>query len=319
MSVHPSHDFPFDPSYGFDRDALLRVGAPEAPADFEAFWRRRYDQALRIDPRPTLRRANGSDEALVVQEATYRSTREGLIRGWLVTSRTGPVRRGLVVGHGYGGRDGPDLGQPVRDAAVLFPCFRGLSRSAKAPISQDPQWHVLHDIDRRDDYILGRCVDDLWLAVSTLLSLYPWLEGRIGYSGSSFGGGIGALALPWDRRIARAHLSVPTFGNHPLRLTLPTVGSGAAVQRYAEKHPEVLSTLAYYDAATAARYVTQPVHVAAALFDPAVAPPGQFAIYNTLPARKQIFTLDAGHFDYPRAAEQDRALAAELTQFFDAL
>lgn len=319
MTAPFKHDYPFDPSYGYDRTALTRVEAPPPPGDFEAFWRRRYQKALAIDPRPSIHRAQGGSADLAVMDLKYRSTQEATIRGWLVLPRSGPVRRALVIGHGYGGRQGPDLVQPVAEAALLFPCFRGLSRSAKPPISQDPQWHVLHDIDKRDDYILGRCVEDLWLAVSVLLALFPWLEGHVGYSGVSFGGGIGSLALPWDQRIARAHLLVPTFGNHPLRLKLPSVGSAAAVRRYAEAHPEVLATLAYYDAASAARFVSQPVHVGAALFDPAVAPPGQFAIYNALPGCKQIFTLDAGHFDYPHRADQDQALHADLRTFFDGL
>ena len=28
------HDYPFDPSYGHDLTALLRIAAPEEPADF---------------------------------------------------------------------------------------------------------------------------------------------------------------------------------------------------------------------------------------------------------------------------------------------
>jgi cephalosporin-C deacetylase len=66
----------------------------------------------------------------------------------------------------------------------------------------------------------------------------------------------------------------------------------------------------------AARFTSIPVHVAAALFDPAVAPPGQFAVYNALPGEKQLFVLDAGHFDYPGKAGQEQLLRAELERFF---
>jgi cephalosporin-C deacetylase len=58
------------------------------------------------------------------------------------------------------------------------------------------------------------------------------------------------------------------------------------------------------------------MHVAAALFDPAVPPAGQFAVYNAIPGCKKLFTLDAGHFDYPAQADQERALRGELGQFF---
>jgi len=125
--------------------------------------------------------------------------------------------------------------------------------------------------------------------------------------------------MPWDARIGRGHLTVPTFGNHPLRLTLPSLGSVAAVQAYARKHPEVSEVLAFYDAATAARFIAVPMLVAAALFDPCVPPPGQFAIYNAIGDCKALFTLDAGHFDYPLQEEQAAGLRQRLEQFFAAL
>jgi len=152
-----------------------------------------------------------------------------------------------------------------------------------------------------------------------VLRRYPQLAGRIGYAGISFGGGIGALALPWDRRIARGHLNVPSFGHQPLRLQLPTVGSADSVQRFDGGQGQVLETLAYYDAAVAARHIRQPMHIAAALFDPAVAPPGQFAVYNGIPGQKRLYVLEAGHFEYPDRARQERELLAELRVFFGAL
>jgi cephalosporin-C deacetylase len=91
------------------------------------------------------------------------------------------------------------------------------------------------------------------------------------------------------------------------------------VRDFERCHGHVLDTLRYYDAACAARHSRVPVHIAAALFDPVVAPPGQFALYNALPEPKRLFLLDAGHFDYPRQAEQARALHADLQTFFASL
>jgi cephalosporin-C deacetylase len=311
-----SHGFHFDPAYGYTLETLLRVGCPEEPGDFEEFWRVRYQRALAIRPEPRLSNRQDGHPDYAVHDLAYRSTDDCLIGGWLLVPKRGPVRRGVVVGHGYGGRDGPDFNLPVADAAFLFPCFRGLSRSRRPPISDNPAYHVLHDIDRRDRYILGGCVEDLWLAVSALLDLFPDAAGHAGYMGISFAGGVGAMALPWDGRIRLAHLAVPSFGHAPLRLSLPTLGSGEAVRGYQSRHGNVLETLRYYDAACAARRAAIPVLVAAALFDPAVAPPGQFAIYNALPAPKELFALDAGHFDYPRRAEQEGELLAALGTFF---
>jgi cephalosporin-C deacetylase len=309
----------FDPSYGYTLDRLLQVESPPPPDDFASFWQARYQRALSLDPRQRLRHCNWSHPDFDCYDLHYRSTDAFDIWGWALIPKHQPVTRGVIVGHGYGGRESPDFHLPIPNAALLFPCFRGLSRSRRWPISDNPAFHVLHDIDKKDRYILGGCVEDLWLAVSALLALFPSVDGRVGYLGISFGGGIGALALPWDRRIRRAHFNVPSFGHHPLRLKLPTWGSAASVQKYHREHGHALDTLGYYDAAIAARYVQAPVHVAAALADPMVAPPGQFSIYNALAGEKHLFILECGHADYPRKIAQENALIAEIREFFGGL
>jgi cephalosporin-C deacetylase len=318
MSIPKTHPFSFDPTYGMTLDQLRAIAPPEAPAGFDAFWQKRYTRALKIHPQPVLTRSKLTHPAWQVLDITYTSTDGLTIGGWLLLPRDKQVRRGLVVGHGYGGRDAPDFDLPVEETAILFPCFRGMSKSAHPPIPPDAPGHVLHNIDKPDDYVIGGCVEDLWLAVSTLLALYPWLAGAIGYIGGSFGGGIGALAIPFDPRIDRGHLIVPTFGDRKSWLTLPTVGSADSVQTYAKTHPDPFENLRLFDAAIAATRITVPMLVAPALFDPAVAPPCQFAVANALPASKynEIFILDAGHFDYPGMTEQNFALRQKVRGFF---
>lgn len=309
----------FDPSYGYTLKQLLAVQPPAPPRDFSAFWRARYERTLSIDPDQTIKPCSCPHPGFECYDLNYRSTGGFDIGGWLLIPRNGQVVRGVVVGHGYGGRDGPDFHLPIANAAFLFPCFRGLSRSRCSSVSDDAGFHVLHDIDDRDRYIIGGCVEDLWLAVTVLLRLFPQVTGHVGYLGISFGGGIGALAMPCDRRIQRAHFNVPSFGHQPLRLQLPTWGSAASVQQYQQAHGHVLDTLRYYDAASAAQNIRLPVHVAAALADPMVAPPGQFCIYNALQHEKKLFLLEQGHADYPRKAEQEMTLLSELQNFFSDL
>lgn len=175
---------------------------------------------------------------------------------------------------------------------------------------------MLHDIDSRDGYIIGGCVDDLWTGVSALLELRPHVAGRIGYLGTSFGGGLGAMALPWDARIGRGALDMPTFGHQGLRLSLPTTGSACAVQQAALRGVPLAQTLPFYDAAVAARHIRQPVLVAAARFDPSVIPPGQFAVYNALTCPRELFVRTAGHFGFAGTAAEDELLRADLGRFF---
>jgi cephalosporin-C deacetylase len=319
MSIPTSHPFDFDPTYGLQPAQLQAIAPPEAPADFDDFWQRRYRKALAVDPQPRLRHSKLRHDNWHVFDISYLSTGSFQINGWLLVPSSGQVRRGLVVGHGYGGRDQPEFGWPVEETAMLFPCCRGLSLSASRHIPPDASGHVLYGIESRDTYVIGGCVEDIWLAVSTLETLYPWLAGHIGYSGISFGGGIGALAIPFDARIRRGHLVVPTFGHRQLWLTLPTVGSAQSVQAYQEQHGSVLETLRFFDAAIAASRISIPMLVAAALFDPAVAPPCQFSVANALQKFNEIFILDAGHFDYAGSEQQNAILRDKLGQFFKVL
>ncbi len=314
-----AHGYPFDPSYGHDLEQLLAVVPPPEPADFADFWRARCARALAVDPNPRLRPSSLRHPRFRVLDLEYDSTDGFAIRGWLLTPLHQPPQRGLLLGHGYGGVDHPPLELPREDAAYLIPCFRGLSLSRRPPISEDPNWHVLHDIHDRDRYLLAGCVDDIWTGVSALSRLLPELEGHIGYAWISLGGGLGAIALAWDARIGRGHLNVPTFGHQPLRLDLPTTGSGEAVRRFAREQGRMPDALNYLDAALAARHIRQPVHIAAARFDPVVPPPGQFAIHNAIPGDRRLLVLEAGHFDYPNRVPQERGLMGQLWAFFGPL
>lgn len=325
-----AHAFPFDPRHGHTRDSLLGVPAPAAPEDFEAFWRGRYEEALAVDTAPELGPVEEERDGVRVHGVTYTSVGGVRLGGWValpdatsLAGGGGAARYGFVVGHGYGGRDrpGPDLPLPLTGAAAILPCVRGMGTRGRVPgIPDTADAHVLTGIGARDTYVIGGCVADLWCAASALLTLVPELAlpgaPRLGYLGESFGGGLGALALPWDARFGAAQLTVPTFGNHPLRLTLPCTGSGEAVRAHHREHPEVTGVLAYFDAATAATRLTLPTLVAAALFDPAVPPPGQFAVYNALAGARELRVLTAGHFAYRGIAEEIRELRADRERFF---
>ncbi|MGW3951671.1 acetylxylan esterase [Streptomyces sp. NPDC004752] len=316
------HGFPFDPAYGRTLDDLLCIPAPEGPADFDAFWQARYEEARAVVPRPEVGPVVEERDGTRIHEVSYASVGGVRLGGWLVLPAEGEAEHGFVIGHGYGGRGqaGPDVPLPLPRSAAILPCVRGMAdRSLMAPVPSDSAGHVLHGIASRETYVIAECVADLWCAASALLELVPGLgepEPRLGYRGVSFGGGLGALGLPWDDRFAAGQLTVPTFGNHPLRLTLDCVGSGAAVRRYHADHPEVVDVLGYYDAATAASRLHRPVLVAAALFDPSVPPPGQFAVYNALAGAGALHVLAAGHFEYDGAQAEQAELDAVTTEFF---
>ncbi|MFC8830851.1 acetylxylan esterase [Streptomyces sp. NPDC057137] len=325
------HGYPFDPAYGRTLDELLDIPTPAPPDGFDAYWQDRFAAAAGVATAPAVGPQEDERDGCRIFGVSYTSVGGLRIGGWLVLPAEGPAEHGFVIGHGYGGRQEPgaDVPLPLPRSAAILPCVRGMgSRSRRPGIPGEAERHVLYGIESRETYVIGDCVADLWCAASALLELVPELRtgagtggdagARLGYVGESFGGGLGALALPWDDRFACGQLTVPTFGNHPLRVTLPCVGSGEAVRAYREEHPEVMDVLAYFDAATAAGRIGVPMMVAPALFDPAVPPPGQFAVYNALPEPRELRVLRAGHFEYEGESADVAALAEARREFFAA-
>ena len=237
------HGYDFDPTHGYRLADLLQVGAPEEPANFVPFWRDRFAAAQEVMPGGVLRDTGRDIGCWRTYDWSYTSTGGTDIRGWALLPRKGAVRRGFLIGHGYGGRGAPDFDLEFEESALFFPCARGLGRSWNPYISAEARWHILHDIQSRKRYVLGGCVEDVWVGVTAILRLFPEVNGHLGYLGICFGGGVGALAIPWDERICRAHFNVPSFGNHPLRLQLGTTGSAAHVQRFVGKCPKALDVL----------------------------------------------------------------------------
>jgi len=317
--VPTKHPFPFDPTYGYTQEELLEIEPPEEVAGFADYWRSAYQACMKVEPKARVADTGVTEKGWRLYDLYYSSTGGKKIGGWMVVPVEGPIRRGFVIGHGYGGRGNGDFHYPLSESAILFPCMRGQNdRSLNPPISPEARWHVLHDIDKPDKYVIRGCVEDTWLAVTALLNLYPQVAGHVGYLGGSFGGGIGALALPWDDRISKAHLRVPTFGHHPIRLKCEGQGSGESVRSFVKKYPGVADkTLPLFDAAVAATHIKIPVHCACALFDPNVCPPGQFAVYNALAGPKELYIQDAGHFPYKEEAKQNEEILSEIEAFFE--
>ncbi|HBR95047.1 MAG TPA: hypothetical protein DEA90_12880 [Opitutae bacterium] len=312
-----THDFPFDPTYGYTLEDLLQVTAPAEPDDFKNFWQETYTQARQIPLNIQQSQIESPHPDFHLYQVNYDSWQGVRIGAWITVPKSEPVERAVVVGHGYGGRDAPGFNEPIKHAVCIYPCVRGFQLSPHPDYPGDGHRHVMVGIEAKESYSHLGSVVDYWLAASVLESLYPQTTNQVDYLGGSFGGGIGALMLPWDSRFKKAYLNIPSFGNHPLRVQLPCCGSGESVQKhYHEGHTQVLEVLQYFDAAVAAKYIQIPVVVAAATFDPAVPPPGQFCVYNSLAGPKELFIRQAAHFDLAGNEHDDAAIRARLLRWF---
>ena len=290
---------------------------PEEPADFDEFWRgtfEAYGNALVGWESVRELDATGTHR---VKEIRFESSADEPAVAFLMVPRLeAAIRRGLVIGHGYGGRAAPDLEQVPADTAAIFPAAPGTLPNTGSRFPALPDEHVLAGIAHRDTYSHRFAAADIWRAATVLLDAAPRAADALDFSGGSFGGGIGAMALPWDARFRRASLDVPSFGHHAIRLTRRCTGSGEAVRRHVQQHPEALSVLGSFDAAVAARRIRIPTHVAAAVLDPAVDPRGQFAVFHALTCPRRLTVRPNGHLDGPIAEVGERMSRHGATDFF---
>jgi cephalosporin-C deacetylase len=289
----------------------------EEPADFDEFWRGTFAEFGTGHVSWRLTRELETTETHRVTEIRFDSSAgEQAVAFLVVPHAEAALRRGLVIGHGYGGRAAPDLEQVPADAAAIFPAAPGTLPNTSSRFPALPDEHVLAGIEHRDTYSHRFAAADVWRAATVVLDAAPGAAAALDFSGGSFGGGVGALALPWDARFRRASLDVPSFGHHAIRLTRRCTGSGEAVRRYVQRHPEARQVLGYFDAAVAARRIRVPVHVAAAVLDPAVDPRGQFAVFHALTGPKRLTVRPNGHLDGPIAEVGERMARRAAADFF---
>jgi len=318
------HEFPFDPRYGHSVEDLRHV-RPEIsePDDLEVFWRELRAKAEGVALDIQIKELPCPREGFALLEIFYSVWPDYRIGGWAIVpeDRSG-IRSGMVVGHGYGGREEIDWGGERPDRILFFPVAPGFQMSADPRLPLNDSWkHVVHGIEDPQTYVLGSCAAALWRSVDVVEELAIKSGIPVHYVGWSFGGGMGALMLPWEPRYASAELGQPTFGWHDFRLHNPCQGSGEAVRlRYLEQ-PDIRKTLSYFDAASAIQRVSIPVVFGCSVFDPCVQPPGQFAVANSHPGPKRISEFSTGHFDFVHSGQEaeDRTHRQNVKELFPGL
>ena len=288
------HKYKFDPYNGMTQDELLKITAPAEPEGFRQFWENNY--RLVMDA-PLDYHVETEVWSPVATDTVYRVRVKNFdgVDFVVFIARPESSAGALVIGQGYGNPATPPASS--YGLTVCFAHIRGLGASQCKDIPWEPAKHVVHGIGSKESYILRGAIADQWMALRVLTDIFPDCADNIHYYGGSMGGGMGALLLPWDARFKSGFLSVPTFGSE-IRFEYESVGSGEACRKYIAEHPEAREVLRYFDASVAAKYIRIPVCCTPALFDPCVAPAGQFSVANSIPeAYKTLYIRETGHFE----------------------
>lgn len=300
------HSYPFDPTNGMTQAELLAVAPGKEPEGFREFWEENFalvaNAPLRYDVETEVWSPVPEEKIYRVRVTNYDGVEFVL---WI--TRPENSQGGLIIGQGYGNIAIPSASQ--YSLTVGYAAVRGLGPSQCKDIPWETKKHVIHGINSKETYILRGVIADQWMATRVLLDMYPECAANLNYAGGSMGGGMGALLLPWDKRFKAAFLHVPTFGSE-IRFEYESTGSGEACRKYVLEHPEARQVLKYFDASVAAKYIRIPVCCTPALFDPCVAPAGQFSVVNAIDEKyKTVFIRETGHFG---STEHDKMVEEQV-------
>ena len=298
-------------SCNFTKEQFLEIKGEEPLQDFETFWRAQYERAVdsKLDykvehevwsPVPDVK----------IYKVSFVSCDGFKIGMWV--SRPEKSCGGHIVMHGYGNDVRPCVKQDF-PLTTAVPSVPGLGISMCREIPWQPQHHAAYGFEDPEKYVLVSGVRNVWTSISILIDMFPDVKENISCSGSSLGGGMGAIAVPWDSRIKAAELSVPTLGGRIMLEYLNNPTSPAYTRAMKAKESENnMRTLDLCNAASAARYIRVPVLVTPALCDNVVPPAGQFAVANSIPEEFKILRIrDVGH---AAPTQKDIELENELRQ-----
>lgn len=296
---------------GYTKEQLLAVKGEEPVQGFEEFWRKQYERATscKLDytvegevwsPYPDIR----------IYRVSFIACDGFKIGMWV--SRPEKSYGGQIITQGYGNVVKPFVSKEL-PLTTAMPCVPGLGISMCKEIPWQVQHHAAYGFEDPEKYVLVAGIRNIWTCISILIDMFPDVKDNISCFGGSLGGGMGALAIPWDPRIKAAELSVPTLGGRIMLeyLRNPTDPSYVRATKAMESEAN-MRTFDLCNAASAARFIRVPVLVTPALSDNNVPPPGQFAVANSIPEEYRYLRLrEIGH-GYP--SEADIELDKELQQ-----
>ncbi len=286
---------------GFDPEKI-EPGLPK-PDDFDAFWAKGKEEVraipIDLEKRKLADFSNEKRDMYAVNFATVDGQR---VYGWLGVPKTGAAPYPTIVNVAWAGVGFAPDPQTVDEGFVVltlnvFPYEVPIDEKVRGLVYEDFnkrlgcnyfEWNM----DDRDKYfyrapILGldRAVD--WLAEQDYVD-----ASRIGYHGTSQGGGFGLILTGLNKHIRRSVVSVPAICDHAGLLKGRNSGWPQLVAHWrnnndparAERTKEASR---YYDAVNFARSIDVPITVTVGFRDVTCCPSSVYSAYNVIPSENK--------------------------------
>ena len=269
----------------------------DPPRDFHAFWDSTVADLALTGPEVVLGPPEPTASGAELRRVRFRSLGGARISAYLLRSRSGRPCPIIVHAHGYNDRY-EVRGDWARDCHVLGFDVRGFGRSGDG-LRLSADGYVLTGIESPETSILRGAVSDYLQAARVARDILQGDATTMTFKGFSFGGALSLMAAALSTEPNLVVLGQPTFGWHAERRRVSLAGSTHEVNRYLERYPwrldTVAGTLEYFESAHFAPLVTAPTFVGIGLDDDVVPSRTVLAIVNYLRCPTEIRFLPVSH------------------------
>ena len=307
---HQGHRYTAMSTIGFNPKQLTPTCV--LPDDFMQFWSQGLEAVKKVDLAPvmTLLPERCTDK-VDVYHISYGNINGTRMYGMLTMPKTPGSYPGIIrlPGAGVAAKSG-DIAHAAQGVIVLEMGIHGIPVNLDDKLYADlargalGSYHT-YNYDNRYAYFYRRVYLGCVKAIDFLQSL-PQCNGTIGTIGGSQGGALSTAVSALDSRIKATAIYFPALCDHEGYINRQAGGWPHFFKNPANRTPEKIQTMRYYDTANFARFLKAPVFYAFGYNDVTCAPTTTYATYNIITAPKTLsIGQNTGHWLYP---EQNNAM-----------
>ncbi|GAA4099632.1 acetylxylan esterase [Mucilaginibacter panaciglaebae] len=274
----------------------------KAPADFDTFWQKAKADLAKIAPKfKTTYMPDMSTKTCKVYLVQMQSLDNITIRGWLTEPVSPDPKHKFSVVLALPGYQ-IDL-SPIMtidpDFAFLALNVRGQGNSREFINTRHDEF-VLHHLDNKNKYVMRGVIMDCIRAMDFLYTRSELKHDNIFVKGGSMGGFLAITTAALDSRVNLCSAQSPVFADMRSlikRVTFPI----KSIQQYLKTQPgltldQIMNNFDYFDVKNFAPKVKCNFMMSIGLLDTYVPPTNDFAVYNSMTAKKKIMIFrDRGH------------------------